>query len=42
MGRYVEAEAFLSRAAAGMPDHPGADRNLRAIREYLALRAEED
>jgi tetratricopeptide (TPR) repeat protein len=36
MGRYVEAEALLARAAAGMPDHPGAARNLQAIREYLA------
>jgi predicted CXXCH cytochrome family protein len=36
MERYVEAEALLSRAATGMPDHPGAERNLRAIREYLA------
>jgi len=39
MGRYVEAESFLARAAAGMPGHPGADRNLLAIREYLAQRA---
>jgi predicted CXXCH cytochrome family protein len=38
MGRYVEAESFLAQAAAGMPDHPGAQRNLRAIREYLAQR----
>jgi tetratricopeptide (TPR) repeat protein len=36
MGRYVEAERWLTRAATGMPDHPGAQRNLRAIREYLA------
>jgi len=35
MGRYVEAESYLARAAAGMPGHPGAQRNLRAIREYL-------
>jgi predicted CXXCH cytochrome family protein len=39
MGRYVEAESFLARAAEGMPGHPGAQRNLRAIREYLAQRA---
>ena len=38
MGRYVEAESYLARAAAGMPDHPGAARNLRAIREYLTQR----
>jgi predicted CXXCH cytochrome family protein len=38
MGRYIEAESFLARAAAGMPDHPGAERNLRAIREYLTQR----
>ena len=38
MGRYVEAESYLARAAAGMPGHPGAERNLRAIREYLAAR----
>jgi len=38
MGRYTEAESYLARAAAGMPDHPGAERNLRAIREYLAQR----
>jgi predicted CXXCH cytochrome family protein len=38
MGRYIEAESYLSQAAAGMPDHPGAARNLRAIREYLAQR----
>jgi len=36
MGRYVEAETYLARAAEGMPDHPGAARNLRAVREYLA------
>jgi tetratricopeptide (TPR) repeat protein len=36
MGRYVEAERWLTQAATGMPDHPGARRNLRAIREYLA------
>jgi tetratricopeptide (TPR) repeat protein len=36
MGRYVEAESYLARAAAGMPDHPGAARNLRAVREYLS------
>jgi len=36
MGRYPEAEYWLARAAAGMPGHPGAERNLRAIREYLA------
>jgi tetratricopeptide (TPR) repeat protein len=35
MGRYVEAEVFLARAAAGMPGHPGAERNLRAVRDYL-------
>jgi len=35
MGRYPEAEYWLARAAAGMPDHPGAQRNLRAVREYL-------
>jgi len=35
MGRYPEAEHWLSRAAAGMPGHPGAQRNLLAIREYL-------
>ncbi|MBD3851483.1 MAG: tetratricopeptide repeat protein [Acidobacteria bacterium] len=38
MGRYIEAESYLARAAAGMPDHPGAARNLRAIREYLTQR----
>jgi len=38
MGRYPEAEAYLARAAAGMPDHPGAARNLQAIREYLTQR----
>jgi tetratricopeptide (TPR) repeat protein len=36
MGRYAEAEHYLALAAAGMPGHPGAERNLRAIREYLA------
>ena len=36
MGRYPEAERYLTLAAAGMPGHPGAERNLRAIREYLA------
>jgi tetratricopeptide (TPR) repeat protein len=36
MNRYSEAESYLARAAAGMPDHEGAKRNLRAIREYLA------
>ena len=36
MGRYVEAEAYLARAAENMPDHAGAARNLKAIREYLA------
>jgi tetratricopeptide (TPR) repeat protein len=36
MGRYEEAEIWLARAAAGMPDHEGAARNLRAVREYLA------
>ena len=35
MGRYPEAEYWLTRAAAGMPNHPGAQRNLSAIREYL-------
>jgi len=35
MGRYVEAERWLTQAATRMPDHPGARRNLRAIREYL-------
>ena len=39
MGRYTEAESYLARAAAGMPDHPGAARNLRAIREYLTQRS---
>ncbi|MBD3857769.1 MAG: tetratricopeptide repeat protein [Acidobacteria bacterium] len=39
MGRYIEAESYLARAAAGMPDHPGAARNLRAIREYLTQRS---
>ena len=38
MGRYVEAERYLAIAAAGMPGHPGAERNLKAIREYLAQR----
>jgi tetratricopeptide (TPR) repeat protein len=38
MGRYAEAESYLARAAVGMPDHPGAQRNLSAIREYLAQR----
>jgi Flp pilus assembly protein TadD len=36
INRYSEAESYLARAAAGMPDHEGAKRNLRAIREYLA------
>ncbi len=36
MGRYAEAEALLARAAAGMPDHEGARRNLEAISAYLA------
>ncbi len=36
MGRYPEAESFLAVAAAGMPGHPGAGRNLQAIRQYLA------
>ncbi len=36
MGRYTEAEALLAQAAAGMPDHEGAKRNLDAIRAYLA------
>jgi tetratricopeptide (TPR) repeat protein len=36
MGRYEEAEAYLALAAAGMPGHEGAARNLRAVREYLA------
>jgi tetratricopeptide (TPR) repeat protein len=36
LGRYTEAEALLARAAAGMPDHEGARRNLEAIRAYLA------
>jgi predicted CXXCH cytochrome family protein len=36
MGRYVEAERYLAQAAAGMPGHAGAQRNLRAVREYLA------
>ena len=36
MGRYVEAESFLARAATGMPGHEGAQRNLRAVRDYLA------
>ena len=35
MGRYREAEVYLARAAAGMPGHPGATRNLNAIRDYL-------
>jgi predicted CXXCH cytochrome family protein len=38
MGRYREAESYLARAAAGMPGHPGAERNLRTIREFLAGR----
>jgi tetratricopeptide (TPR) repeat protein len=38
MGRYPEAESYLSVAAEGMPDHPGAARNLQAVREYLAQR----
>ncbi len=40
MGRYVEAERNLAQAAAGMPGHAGAERNLRAIREYLAQSGE--
>ena len=36
MGRYDEAESFLAQAAAGMPSHEGAQRNLEAIRAYLA------
>jgi tetratricopeptide (TPR) repeat protein len=35
MGRYREAEVYLARASAGMPGHPGVERNLRAIRDYL-------
>jgi tetratricopeptide (TPR) repeat protein len=35
MGQYHEAESFLAQAAAGMPGHAGAERNLRAIRDYL-------
>ncbi len=35
MGRYTEAETYLARAAAGMPGHEGAQRNLGAIRAYL-------
>jgi tetratricopeptide (TPR) repeat protein len=35
MGRYNEAETYLARAAAGMPGHEGAQRNLAAIRAYL-------
>ena len=38
MGRYPEAESYLAVAAEGMPDHPGAARNLQAVREYLAQR----
>jgi len=34
-GRYPEAETWLTRAAAGMPGHPGAQRNLAEIRRYL-------
>lgn len=34
--RYKEAAEHLSIAAKGMPDHEGAKRNLRAIREYLS------
>jgi predicted CXXCH cytochrome family protein len=37
MGRYQEAESYLARAAAGMPGHAGAQRNLRAVRDYLAM-----
>jgi len=36
MGRYPEAERYLAQAAAGMPGHPGAERNLRAVRDFLA------
>jgi hypothetical protein len=36
VGRYTEAEALLAQAAAGMPHHEGAKRNLDAIRAYLA------
>ena len=36
MGRYTEAEVLLARAAAAMPEHEGAQRNLAAIRAYLA------
>ena len=35
MGRYQEAETYLARAAEALPGHAGAERNLRAIREYL-------
>jgi len=35
MGRYPEAEQWLARAATGMPNHPGAKRNLTEIRRYL-------
>lgn len=36
MGRYTEAETYLASAATGMPRHEGAQRNLEAIRAYLA------
>ena len=35
MGRYGEAESYLALAVEGMPGHPGAQRNLHAVREYL-------
>ncbi len=38
MRRYREAEHHLSRAAAGMPNHAGAARNLSAIRRFLRQR----
>jgi tetratricopeptide (TPR) repeat protein len=35
LGKYQEARDHLAIAAAGMPDHEGAKRNLRAVKEYL-------
>ena len=35
LGKYREAAKHLAIAAEAMPEHEGAKRNLRAIREYL-------
>jgi tetratricopeptide (TPR) repeat protein len=35
MGKYEEAAAHLVETLKGLPDHEGAKRNLKAVREYL-------